>query len=331
MIDFALTLPQVVPGWTFGVNEVTELTDACKPYTMAGIADRITCPTLFLEAGKGGHAGRLSMWVVDEDPYAAPPMRTPLLDVERWVAWRPVPFGRDARNRKVDLPIVWTSLIVGAIPRQGKTFATRLPAAGLILDPYARLYIFDGKGGKDWIAGECVAHRFVCGDEAEHVEAVRDYLVELVAETQSRYARMATLDDEVCPESKITPAISRDASLNMPITAVIIDEVQAYLEDPTKQVVGGRKTTLGVYIADLLTYLAEGTSGGDRGHAGHPAPGLDHDPLSIACGVGVAVRVARDGLAGLQHHFGRADEYQGLRLVHVVAQPQGGRHPAPGR
>jgi S-DNA-T family DNA segregation ATPase FtsK/SpoIIIE len=207
--------------------------------------------------GKGGHAGRVSMWVADEDPYAAPPMRTPLLDVERWDAWRPVPFGRDARNRKVDLPIVWTSLIVGAIPRQGKTFATRLPAAGLILDPYTRLYIFDGKGGKDWIAGECVAHRFVCGDEAEHVEAVRDYLVELVAETQSRYARMATLDDEVCPESKITPAISRDPALNMPITAVIIDEVQVYLEDPTKQVVGGRKTTLGVYIADLLTYLAK--------------------------------------------------------------------------
>jgi S-DNA-T family DNA segregation ATPase FtsK/SpoIIIE len=207
--------------------------------------------------GRGGHAGRVFLWVADEDPYAAPPLRTPLLGVERWDAWRPVPFGRDARNRRIDLLLVWTSLLVGAIPRQGKTFAARLAAAGLILDPYTRLYVFDGKGGKDWKAAEQVAHRFVCGDEPEHIETVRDHLIELVAEVQARFARMATLDDEVCPESKITPTISRDPSLNMPITAVIIDEVQVYLEDPTRQVVGGKKTTMGTYIADLLTYLAK--------------------------------------------------------------------------
>ncbi|SFQ54552.1 DNA segregation ATPase FtsK/SpoIIIE, S-DNA-T family [Amycolatopsis arida] len=131
--------------------------------------------------GRGGHAGRVFLWVADEDPYAGPPQRTPLLDVERWDAWRPVPFGRDARNRRIDLPLVWTSLLVGAIPRQGKTFATRLSAAGLILDPHTRLYVFDGKGGKDWHAAEQVSHRFVCGDENEHVERVRDYLVERVA------------------------------------------------------------------------------------------------------------------------------------------------------
>ncbi|QTR02704.1 cell division protein FtsK, partial [Saccharothrix algeriensis] len=37
--------------------------------------------------------------------------------------------------------------------------------------------------------------------------------------------------------------------------AVVIDEVQVYLENPTREQVGGRKTTLGAYIADLLTYL----------------------------------------------------------------------------
>ena len=79
--------------------------------------------------------------------------------------------------------------------------------------------------------------------------------MELVAEVQSRFARMATLDDETCPESKITPAMSRDRSLAMPVTAVIIDEVQVFLENVTRQQVGGKKTTLGEYIADLLTYL----------------------------------------------------------------------------
>jgi S-DNA-T family DNA segregation ATPase FtsK/SpoIIIE len=206
--------------------------------------------------GKGGHAGRVFLWVADEDPYSGPPLRTPLLDVEWWDAWRPVPFGRDARQRRVDLPLVWTSVLVGAIPRQGKTMAARLAAAGLILDPYTRLYVFDGKGGKDWKAAEQVAHRFVCGDEIEHVEAVRDHLVQLVAEVQARFARMATLDDEVCPESKITPALSRDVAMGMPITAVIIDEVQVFLENPAKLLVGGKKTTYGEYIVDLLAYLA---------------------------------------------------------------------------
>jgi DNA segregation ATPase FtsK/SpoIIIE, S-DNA-T family len=207
--------------------------------------------------GRGGHAGRVAMWVADSDPYATPPIPTPLITADQWDAWVLVPFGRDARDRRVALPLVWTSLLVGAIPRQGKTFATRLPAAGLILDPHTRLYVFDGKGGKDWKAAESVAYRFVCGDEPAHVEAVRDGLVELVAETQARYARMAELDDLICPESKITPQIARNRDLNMPITAVIIDEVQVYLENPTKQEVGERKTTVGGYIAELLTYLAK--------------------------------------------------------------------------
>jgi DNA segregation ATPase FtsK/SpoIIIE, S-DNA-T family len=206
--------------------------------------------------GRGGHAGRVFLWVADEDPYSGPLLRFPLLDVESWDAWRPVPFGKDARQRKVALQLVWTSVLVGAIPRQGKTCATRLPAAGLILDPYTQLYVFDGKGGKDWQAAEAVAHRFVCGDELEHIEAVRDYLTELVAEVQARFARMSELDDKICPDSKITPAISRDPDLGMPVTAVIIDEVQVYLECPERLTIGGKKTTLGAHIADLLTYLA---------------------------------------------------------------------------
>src|SRR5256885_6276103 len=144
--------------------------------------------------GNGGHAGRVSMWVADQDPYAAPPLRTPLLDVPRWDAWRPVPFGRDARDRTVDLPLVWTSLLVGAIPRQGKTFAARLAAAGLILDPHTRVVVADFKAGKDWDAAAAVAHRFMSGDEPEHVLSLVDWLGELVGEVQGRYRRMRELD-----------------------------------------------------------------------------------------------------------------------------------------
>lgn len=207
--------------------------------------------------GKAGHAGRVALWVADEDPYAGPPRRTPLLDVSSSSAWQPVPFGRDARDRTIDLPLVWTSLLIGAIPRQGKTFTARLVVAGLLLDPHTRLYIADFKAGKDWDAAAQVAHRFASGDEPEHVLGLRDWLEELIAEVQGRYRRMRELDDETCPESKVTPEMSRDPSIDMPITAIVIDEVQVPLEDRTPIEVAGKKVAAGQYIGELLTWLAK--------------------------------------------------------------------------
>ncbi|MEV6227531.1 hypothetical protein AB0L88_06540 [Saccharopolyspora shandongensis] len=40
----------VVHDGTFGVSDLNELVKATEAYTMAGIADRITCATLVLEA-----------------------------------------------------------------------------------------------------------------------------------------------------------------------------------------------------------------------------------------------------------------------------------------
>jgi DNA segregation ATPase FtsK/SpoIIIE, S-DNA-T family len=174
-----------------------------------------------------------------------------------WDAWRPVPFGRDARDRRISLPLVWTSLLVGAIPRQGKTFAARLAAAGLILDPHTRLYVADFKAGKDWDAVAQVAHRFLSGDEPTHVVELTAWLVELITDVQGRYRRMRDLDNNTCPESKITPAMSRDSSLNMPITGIFIDEVQVPLEERTLIKVHDKMIPVGEYIGELLTWLAK--------------------------------------------------------------------------
>jgi S-DNA-T family DNA segregation ATPase FtsK/SpoIIIE len=84
-----------------------------------------------------------------------------------------------------------------------------------------------------------------------------DWLVELIAEVQGRYRRMRDLDDLTCPESKVTPDMSRDKALNMPITAIFIDEVQVPLEDRTPVDVQGKKLTAGEYVGELLTWLAK--------------------------------------------------------------------------
>ncbi len=248
-------------GWSITVDlpATRKATDVIKNREALASALAVDEVQLLVERvrGNGGHAGRVAMWVADTDPYATPPTRTPLLDVACWDAWRPVPFGRDARDRRINLPLVWTSLLVGAIPRQGKTFAARLAAAGLILDPYTRLYVTDFKAGKDWDAAAQVAHRFLSGDEPAHVLELAAWLVELITEVQGRYRRMRELDNEVCPESKVTPAMSRDPSCNMPITGIFIDEVQVPLEERTPIKVQGKTIPVGEYIGELLTWLAK--------------------------------------------------------------------------
>ena len=252
---------RVGAGWAITVDlpATRKATDVVKNREALASALAVDELQLLIERvrGNGGHAGRVALWVADTDPYATPPQRTPLLDVQFWDAWRAVPFGRDARDRRISLPLVWTSLLVGAIPRQGKTFAARLAAAGLILDPHTRLYVADFKAGKDWDAAAQVAHRFFSGDEPAHVLALGAWLVELVTEVQHRFRRMRDLDNDTCPESKITPAMSRDPSLDMPITGVFIDEVQVPLEERTPVRVQGKMIPLGQYIGELLTWLAK--------------------------------------------------------------------------
>lgn len=51
--------------------------------------------------------------------------------------------------------------------------------------------------------------------------------------------------------------MSRDPSLNMPITGIFIDEVQVPLEERTPVEVQGRKIPAGQYIGELLTWLAK--------------------------------------------------------------------------
>jgi S-DNA-T family DNA segregation ATPase FtsK/SpoIIIE len=125
--------------------------------------------------------------------------------------------------------------------------------------------VADFKAGKDWGCDDhgmlrgaaLVAHRFLAGDEPEHVAQLVDWLVELISEVQGRYRRMRQLDDVTCPESKLTPAMSRDPALAMPITAIIIDEVQVPLLDRTPITVDGKKLPTGQYVGELLSWLAK--------------------------------------------------------------------------
>ncbi len=180
-----------------------------------------------VRAAAGGHAGRLSVWVADGDPYLGAPNPSPLASVEQFSVWEPIPFGRDARGRRIMLVLMWQSMFFGGLPRRGKTFAKRLPSAAGVLDAYVRHYVADGKGGADWRPMRGVAHRLVIGAEDEDITRFLTMLDELITEIGRRFAVLGTLPTSVCPEGKLTPEISR--RYDMPVSFITIDELQEYL------------------------------------------------------------------------------------------------------
>ena len=179
-----------------------------------------------VRAAAGGNAGRVSMWVADDDPYLGSPNPSPLVKAETFSVWDPIPFGQDARGNRITVPVMWQSLFFGGLPRRGKTFTQRLMTAAGLLDPYVRHYVADGKGGADWMPMKAVAHRLVMGAEDDAVEALKAMLKELLAEMERRFVLLRGLPVSVCPEGKLTPTIVE--KYNLPVIFVTIDELQEY-------------------------------------------------------------------------------------------------------
>lgn len=188
--------------------------------------DEIQVIAARVRAAGGGHAGRVSMWVADDDPYLGDPNPSPLVKAETFTVWDPIPFGQDARGNRITVPVMWQSLFFGGLPRRGKTFTQRLMTAAGLLDAYVRHYVADGKGGADWMPMKAVAHRLVMGAEDDAVEALKTMLKELIAEMEHRFVLLRGLPVSVCPEGKLTPAIVE--KYNVPVIFVTIDELQEY-------------------------------------------------------------------------------------------------------
>ena len=223
--------------------------DALRKHEALASGIDIAPTQLFLDKDESS-ARRVSMWIADRDPLAVPAGRSPLLGATRVDFWKPFPWGVDERGNPVMATLLWLSLLVGAVPRQGKTFSARTIALAAALDPHVRLIVFDGKASPDWRAFTKVAHRIGFGivprDGFDPVEHLVNALMELKADVEDRYHRLSELPLHICPEGKLTPEISRDKRLNMPLTLVAVDEVQEYLQHPTH----------GKVILELLVYLA---------------------------------------------------------------------------
>lgn len=176
------------------------------------------------------------LFVADRDPLAVPVGKTDMLDCKPRSIWRPVRFGKDERGNLVELALMWVSILVGAQPRKGKTFAARLIALHAALDPYVKLIVVDGKNSPDWMKFRLVAHRIIFGTHANpndddpigNLVAVLD---EILAHIDRVNQVLASLPVNVCPEGKLTEELARDPRYpNLRVMVLVMEEFQVYFE-----------------------------------------------------------------------------------------------------
>lgn len=182
---------------------------------------------------QGGHAGQVILTILDQDPMAGPPVPSPLLSMTEWCLWDAVPWGFDIRGHQVSLPLLWTSLLVGAKPRMGKTFAIRTLVLAAVMDAHCRVYLWDGKGGGDYRMFRPLCAWFGQGHNpkknqpSECLKMLRA-VSDLVAE---RNEKIDALPTHLRPQGKLTREVSRNPKYGLPLILVVISETQRMLAD----------------------------------------------------------------------------------------------------
>jgi hypothetical protein len=173
------------------------------------------------------------LYVADRDPLAEPAGRTPLLDCKQRSIWDDMPFGLDQFGRVVAFCLMWTSFLVGAQPRKGKTFSARLFALWAALDPYVKILIADGKSSTDWTMFKRIAHRFIQGTrpsrDGDPIERLLAMLDEIIRHIDDVNEFLATLDITECPLGKITEELSRKYEVCR-VWLLVMEEWQVYFE-----------------------------------------------------------------------------------------------------
>jgi S-DNA-T family DNA segregation ATPase FtsK/SpoIIIE len=134
----------------------------------------------------GSEAGILDLWIADKGALAGGAGPYPLLAGGTADFFKPVPFGRTLRGDPIGAPLAERNTIAGGMPGQGKSSAARVIMAGAALDPTAELRIWVPDTNFDFECFRRRCSRYVMGAEDECIRQIRDDLLELRAEVQTR-------------------------------------------------------------------------------------------------------------------------------------------------
>jgi hypothetical protein len=210
-----------------GLNDAVD----AKPKIASGLDVQVS--QVFLHRDPTSHR-RHYLWVADRDPLAVPVGKTPLLACRQTDIWKPAPLGLDERGKLVTLLLLWSSVLVGALPRQGKSWTARALALFCALDPHVKLDVFDAAGKPDWRKFALVADSYAFGTTPTRdglpPEILLATLKRIKEDVQDRYNRLSDLPTSVCPEGKLTRQIARDPRYGMPVRVLVLDEFQEYYD-----------------------------------------------------------------------------------------------------
>jgi S-DNA-T family DNA segregation ATPase FtsK/SpoIIIE len=234
-LSFPAPITRDGPGWRADVDLPHGVTPAMvmekRPELASGLRRPLGC--VWPEPARDQHAGRLVLWVGDQDLARAKQPGWPLARTGRADLFSPVPFGTDQRGRTVTVTLMFSNMVIGSIPRMGKTFSARLLLLAAALDPIAELHAFDLKGTGDFSAIEPVAHAYRAGDDTEDIEYGLSDLRALAGELRRRTKVIRGLPRDLCPENKITPELAAKRSLGLHPIVLVVDECQRWFEHPT--------------------------------------------------------------------------------------------------
>jgi S-DNA-T family DNA segregation ATPase FtsK/SpoIIIE len=130
---------------------------------------------------------------------------------------------------------MFTSVIIGSIPRMGKTFLLRTLLLICALDVRTEIHAYDLKGTGDLAPLRPVAHRYRAGDEPEDLDYLMADLRALRTEMRRRtkvIRELGETGDPRCPENKVTPELAADKRLGLHPVALAVDECQVLFEHP---------------------------------------------------------------------------------------------------
>ena len=184
-------------------------------------------------AGDEEHEGRIVVWVGDRAMNKTPPPAWPLADARRADVFTPVPFGTDPRMRMVPVTLMFSSVLIGAMPRIGKTFAIKplLLAAGL--DPVTENHVFELKGTGDLDFAKKFAHAYASGPDDLTIAACLASLRRVHKDLERRSKVISDLAAQgLCPENKVTPELAARRGLGLHPVGFWIDECQELFAHP---------------------------------------------------------------------------------------------------
>lgn len=233
-IGFTAPIQRDGPGWRADVDLPPGVTVSEVIERRTKLASALGRPLgcVWPEGNAEVHPGRMVLWVGDQDMSKSGQPVWPLRKTGRVDLFKPQPFGTDQRGRWVDITLMFISMVIGAIPRMGKTFALRelLLIAGM--DPRAELHTYDLKGTGDLSPLAPISYRYRAGEEPEDIAYALADLRALSAELRRRAKVIRELPRDLCPENKVTPELADKKSLGLHPIVIGIDECQKWFEHP---------------------------------------------------------------------------------------------------